>query len=173
MTSDHNSTASTPYSVRADLPHTPPLVSYLLHLISIKRSNLCLSADVHTSSALLRLAEDIGDYICVLKTHADIIDDFSERTIKGLKEISRRKSFLIFEDRKFADIGSTMLIYPLSLRNLTSFRLLICSFSFQAQSNHNIREGLSLLPPGPTSRMHISSPVQQLFLLSIPPQRLP
>lgn len=111
MTSDHNSIASTPYSVRADLPHTPPLTSYLLHLISIKRSNLCVSADVHTSSALLRLAEDVGDYICVLKTHADIIDDFSERTIKGLKEISRRKSFLIFEDRKFADIGSTTLIY--------------------------------------------------------------
>lgn len=120
MTSDHNSstatnttttttaatTSTTPYSVRAELPLTPPLTSYLLHLISIKRSNLCISADVHTSSALLRLAEDVGDYICVLKTHADIIDDFSERTIKGLREISRRKSFLIFEDRKFADIGS-------------------------------------------------------------------
>lgn len=105
---DHNSstTYTTPYSVRADLAHTPPLTSYLLHLISIKRSNLCISADVYNSSALLRLAEDVGDYICVLKTHADIIDDFSERTIKGLREISRRKSFLIFEDRKFADIGS-------------------------------------------------------------------
>ena len=110
MTSDHNSTSSsTPYSVRANLPHTPPLTSYLLHLISIKRSNLCISADVHNSSALLRLAEEVGDYICVLKTHADIIDDFSEWTIKGLREISWRKSFLIFEDRKFADIGSTKL----------------------------------------------------------------
>lgn len=95
-----------PFSVRADLPNTPPLTSYLLHLISIKRSPLCVSADVHTTSALLRLAEEVGDYICVLKTHADIIDDFSERTIKGLNEISRRKQFLLFEDRKFGDIGS-------------------------------------------------------------------
>lgn len=96
-----------PFSVRADLPNTPPLSSYLLHLISIKRSTLCVSADVHTTSALLKLAEEVGDYICVLKTHADIIDDFSERTIKGLTEISRRKQFLLFEDRKFGDIGST------------------------------------------------------------------
>lgn len=97
---------SLPFSVRADLPHTPPLTSYLLHLISIKRSCLCVSADVHSTSALLRLAEEVGDYICVFKTHADIIDDFSERTIKGLNEISRRKQFLLFEDRKFGDIGS-------------------------------------------------------------------
>lgn len=107
MTSTQPAILSLPYSVRADLPLTPPLTSYLLHLISIKRTNLCVSADVHTSSALLRLAEDVGDSICVLKTHADIVDDFSERTIRGLKEVARRKMFLIFEDRKFGDIGST------------------------------------------------------------------
>lgn len=42
----------------------------------------------------------------MLKTHADIISDFGERTVTGLKEIARRKKFLIFEDRKFGDIGS-------------------------------------------------------------------
>ncbi|MCJ1469871.1 orotidine 5'-phosphate decarboxylase [Pseudocyphellaria aurata] len=108
MSSTQPTILSLPYSIRADLPFTPPLTSYLLHLISIKRSNLCVSADVHTSSALLRLAEEVGDYICVLKTHADIVDDFSERTIRGLNEIARRKMFLIFEDRKFGDIGSTV-----------------------------------------------------------------
>lgn len=101
-----SSTISQPYSKRADRHDAPPLTSYLLQLISIKKSNLCVSADVHTSSALLRLAEDVGDYICVLKTHADIIDDFSQTTIKRLKEVSRRKNFLLFEDRKFGDIGS-------------------------------------------------------------------
>lgn len=100
--------SSLPFSVRAELPHTPPMTSYLLHLISIKRSTLCVSADVHNTSALLRLAEEVGDSICVLKTHVDIIDDFSERTIKGLNEISRRKHFLLFEDRKFGDIGSRL-----------------------------------------------------------------
>ncbi|KAG7005262.1 orotidine 5'-phosphate decarboxylase [Physcia stellaris] len=103
-----SSTHSQTYSLRADNPSAPTLTSYLLQLISIKKSNLCVSADVHTSSALLRLAEDVGDYICVLKTHADIIDDFSEQTIKRLSEVSRRKNFLLFEDRKFGDIGSTV-----------------------------------------------------------------
>lgn len=97
---------SQPYSKRADRSDAPPLTSYLLQLISIKKSNLCVSADVHTSSALLRLAEDVGDYICVLKTHADMVDDFTETTIKRLNEVSRRKNFLLFEDRKFGDIGS-------------------------------------------------------------------
>lgn len=96
------------FSARAGLPGTHPLNIYLFHLISIKRSNLCVSADVNSTTALLRLAEEVGDYICVLKTHADIVDDFGERTIKGLKEISRRKKFLLFEDRKFGDIGSTV-----------------------------------------------------------------
>lgn len=102
LTATHNLS----FSARADLPNNTSLSIYLLHLICIKKSNLCVSADVNSTSALLRLAEDVGDSICVLKTHADIIDDFGERTIKGLKEISKRKKFLIFEDRKFGDIGS-------------------------------------------------------------------
>ena len=96
------------FSARADVPDTHPLKVYLFRLISIKRSNLCVSADVHSTTALLRLAEEVGDYICVLKTHADIVDDFGERTIKGLRDISRRKKFLLFEDRKFGDIGNTV-----------------------------------------------------------------
>ncbi|KAL8827129.1 MAG: hypothetical protein Q9170_007134, partial [Blastenia crenularia] len=93
------------FSTRAESGSISALTSYLLSLISIKQSNLCVSADVHNTSTLLRLAEEVGDSICVLKTHADIIDDFSDRTIKGLQEIAKRKYFLIFEDRKFGDIG--------------------------------------------------------------------
>ena len=101
------STAS--FSTRAEVAHADdkhPLKAYLFQLIAAKKSNLCVSADVHSTSALLRLAEEVGDYICVLKTHADIVDDFGERTIKSLIEISTRRKFLIFEDRKFGDIGS-------------------------------------------------------------------
>ncbi|KAL8842086.1 MAG: hypothetical protein Q9176_002778 [Flavoplaca citrina] len=101
-------TSSTSFPVRAESESLPALTSYLLSLISIKHSNLCVSADVHSTSILLKLAEEIGDSICVLKTHADIIDDFSDRTIKGLQEIAKRKNFLIFEDRKLGDIGNTV-----------------------------------------------------------------
>jgi uridine monophosphate synthetase len=74
--------------------------------MTIKSTNLCLSADVTTTSELLAVAEEVGDHICMLKTHADIISDFSDRTVRQLKEISQRKMFLLFEDRKFGDIGS-------------------------------------------------------------------
>ncbi|KAI9797331.1 MAG: orotidine 5'-phosphate decarboxylase [Piccolia ochrophora] len=96
------------FAQRASPPSTHALAHYLFHLMSIKKSNLCISADVPTTADLLELAELVGDSICMLKTHADIVDDFGERTIKGLTEIAKRKRFLVFEDRKFGDIGSTV-----------------------------------------------------------------
>ena len=94
------------FLVRATHPTTAPLAATLYRLMHIKGSNLCLSADVTTTSQLLSLVEELGDDIAVLKTHADIIDDFGTRTIEGLIDIGRRKKFIIFEDRKFGDIGS-------------------------------------------------------------------
>jgi uridine monophosphate synthetase len=96
------------FSGRGTLPSTPPLNAYLFHLMAIKKTNLCLSADVTTSSELLAIAEELGDSICLLKTHVDIISDISDRTLGQLKEIAERKHFLVFEDRKFGDIGSTV-----------------------------------------------------------------
>ena len=94
------------YAERSEGANLTPLATYLLRLIHIKRTNLCVSADVSTTAELLQLAEDVGDQICVLKTHADIINDFTDKTIRGLNELARRKKFIIFEDRKFGDIGS-------------------------------------------------------------------
>ncbi|KAK5110437.1 hypothetical protein LTR62_005788 [Meristemomyces frigidus] len=96
------------YGERSEQPSLTPLAAYLLRLIHLKRTNLCVSADVNTTADLLRLAEEVGEHICVLKTHADIIDDFGDKTIRGLTEVAKRKKFLIFEDRKFGDIGSTL-----------------------------------------------------------------
>ena len=106
--------AKASFADRAGSGTVSPLARYLFSLISIKRSNLCVSADVHTTDDLIRVAEAVGDSICVLKIHADIIDDFSEGTIRRLQDLSRQKSFLIFEDRKLGDIGSQLLPWPLS-----------------------------------------------------------
>jgi uridine monophosphate synthetase len=104
----NHATRSTSFADRASLPGTSPLGMFLFSLMARKKSNLCLSADVQTSSELLELAEECGDSICMLKTHADIVYDFNKDTIKALTEIATRKHFVIFEDRKFGDIGSKL-----------------------------------------------------------------
>lgn len=56
----------------------------------------------------MALLVDLGPYIAVFKTHIDIISDFDEATVTGLKSLAEKHDFLIFEDRKFIDIGSTV-----------------------------------------------------------------
>ncbi|KOS20572.1 Orotidine 5'-phosphate decarboxylase [Escovopsis weberi] len=89
-----------------------PLTSYLFRLMDLKASNLCLSADVPTARELLSLADSIGPSIVVLKTHYDMVTgwDFHPETGTGAKlaSLARKHGFLIFEDRKFGDIGHTV-----------------------------------------------------------------
>lgn len=79
----------------------------LLTIIEKKKSNLCCSADITSAKELIKLVEAVGPHICLLKTHIDILQDFSPNVIKKLKKLARRHNFLIMEDRKFADIGNS------------------------------------------------------------------
>lgn len=107
----HNATVKASFSERASkVAH--PLSNYLLRLMELKKSNLCLSADVTSARELIHLADKIGPSIVVLKTHYDLISgwDFNPQTGTGAKlvALARKHGFLIFEDRKFGDIGNTV-----------------------------------------------------------------
>ncbi|NXC38296.1 UMPS synthase, partial [Penelope pileata] len=96
------------FRARAELPGVHPVAARLLTLMEKKQTNLCLSADVTESKELLQLAASLGPSICILKTHIDILNDFTQEVVKELRALADQHEFLIFEDRKFADIGNTV-----------------------------------------------------------------
>src|SRR3989338_9549709 len=95
------------YSDRATLC-TNLTAKKLLNLMDTKQTNLCLAADATNKAKLLELANTIGPEICIFKTHIDIVEDFDNDLIIQLQRLSEKHNFLIFEDRKFADIGKTV-----------------------------------------------------------------
>ncbi|WP_185867254.1 orotidine-5'-phosphate decarboxylase [Blattabacterium cuenoti] len=84
-----------------------PIGKKLIDITLKKKTNLIVSADLIYTQNILKLVNLIGDLICGLKLHVDIINDFSYSFINYLKNISIEKKFLLFEDRKLCDVGST------------------------------------------------------------------
>ncbi len=95
------------YSDRAKLTKHS-LGKDLLELLDKKQTNLGVALDVTSCKEFLKIANEIGPHICILKTHIDILEDFTIDFIQQLMDLSIKHNFLIFEDRKFADIGNTV-----------------------------------------------------------------
>lgn len=99
--------ASLTYEERA-ARHPNACAKGLLDTVVRKQSNLCVSVDVTRKEDLLAVVHAVGPFVSLIKTHIDILEDFDWDLIEQLTELSVKHNFLIFEDRKFADIGNTV-----------------------------------------------------------------
>lgn len=107
----------------------------LFKLMSEKQTNLCVAADLSDATDLLNLAEQVGPYICLFKTHIDIIENYNEDFLDHLKEIALRHNFILFEDRKFADIGNTVEYqYSKGIYKISSWANLVTAHSLIGKS---------------------------------------
>lgn len=112
-----------------------PIAKDLLQIIVTKKTNLCLAADSTKAVDILNAANGAGPYICILKTHADIIDDFSNGFAQSLEALAVKHNFLIMEDRKFADIGNTVsLQYSSGLFHISEWAHLVTVHSLTGPS---------------------------------------
>ncbi|DAC54400.1 MAG TPA: orotidine-5'-phosphate decarboxylase, partial [Candidatus Poseidoniaceae archaeon] len=82
-----------------------PMARRYMEVATQKQSLVCLAADRNTMSGLMELVNEVGPYIAALKTHVDLVDDWSPEAWEGFCEAAKQHNLLIFEDRKFADIG--------------------------------------------------------------------
>ncbi|KAK0552527.1 orotidine 5'-phosphate decarboxylase [Tilletia horrida] len=85
-----------------------PAARALLEVIVRKKTNLSISVDVTKKADLLAVVDAVGKDVCLVKTHIDIVEDFDLDLVNQLTELGKKHDFLIFEDRKFADIGNTV-----------------------------------------------------------------
>eukprot|EP00198_Chlamydomonas_reinhardtii_P000415 XP_001689750.1 uridine 5'- monophosphate synthase [Chlamydomonas reinhardtii] len=102
-----SSPAGLPYEQRIPLAKNA-MAKRCLEVMVRKQTNLSVAADVDTAEEMLALADKVGPYICVFKTHVDIFDKWDVSIANKLTELANKHDFLIFEDRKFADIGNTV-----------------------------------------------------------------
>ncbi len=127
------------YRDRAQNVHNPT-AKRLLELMDSKQTNLCASMDVTSATEFLRLTELVGPEICLLKTHIDTLEDFSDDFVRELLRLAGEHRFLIFEDRKFADIGNTVkLQYSKGVHHIVEWADMVNAFITPGQG---IIEGL-------------------------------
>ena len=59
-----------------------PAAQALARIKQDKQSNLAVAADLTDANSLVKLVQQVGDSICVLKTHIDVISDFTPDLIQ-------------------------------------------------------------------------------------------
>lgn len=89
----------TTFQKRAELLETSKMTQKVFKLMAEKKTNLCVAADVETAEELLKIAEQVAPYVCILKTHIDAVSGVTDSTIQQLQILAKQYNFLIMEDR--------------------------------------------------------------------------
>ena len=66
----------------------------LINIMNVKQSNLCLACDCTKTQDIIELIEKTGQSICLLKTHADIVSDWSYDTELKIIELKKKYNFI-------------------------------------------------------------------------------
>ncbi len=84
---------------------TSPMARRYMETAASKQSLVCLAADRNTMAGLMALIDAVADHVVALKTHVDLVDDWSPEAWATFCQRAEAADMLVFEDRKFADIG--------------------------------------------------------------------
>ncbi|CAJ0962031.1 unnamed protein product, partial [Mesorhabditis belari] len=112
-----------------------PLNQQIFALMIKKKSNLCLATDFQKTVDVLQLAEAAGPSIIALKIHADIIVDFNQDFTVKLRQIASKHDFLLFEDRKFADIGNVIDLQLKGFHNICDWADMVTCHAVQGSES--------------------------------------
>ena len=107
--------------------------------IQQKQSNICISLDYTNTIQILDVLNLVKNHIIMVKIHVDIIEDFNIVFINKFVKICHDNNILIFEDRKFADIGHIFTQqFTKGIYKIKSWANLITIHSFLGDDTLNI-----------------------------------
>jgi uridine monophosphate synthetase len=147
--------------------NTLPMARTYMQVAFRKQSLVCLAADKRTMGELNKLLDEVGPYLAALKTHVDLIDDWSVEAWSGFCQKAKAMDLLIFEDRKFADIGKISRDQMAGIYDIRSWADLVTAHlisgpdivdGLQAGWNDVGRQGGVLLLAQMSSRGNLLSP---------------
>lgn len=82
----------------------------LFKIMHQKKTNLIVSIDLTDLKEVCEIIDKVKNYVCAIKLHSDTWEysKNNEMYFQKIADLSIAHYFLIFEDRKFADIGNTV-----------------------------------------------------------------